>query len=74
MSNSANRRLKREGRTVPVYELRCPRCRRGKLLTQDEVAPMQKGLVPYCSDCLKEREVVQMRVTKFASGPPDLHV
>jgi hypothetical protein len=75
MSNSANRRLmKRHGRVVHMVELRCPRCKRGKLLTRGEAAPLYLGHTPLCADCLAEGYRCPMRTREYSSGPIDLHV
>ncbi len=69
-----SRLLRRHGSVVHVYEVRCGRCKRGLLLSEGEAAPLKVGKVPFCGDCLKEGIKIQMRVRKFVSGPPDLHV
>ena len=39
-------------RTVKVrYELFCPRCKGGAVVDVSMVAPLLKGLVPYCQAC-----------------------
>jgi len=67
-------RKNRAGQPIVAVELRCPRCKRGLLLSQGEATPPKPGLVPYCQDCLLEGNTVQMRRKEFRSGPTDLHV
>jgi hypothetical protein len=71
---SKNGKLRRHGKSVQVVEFRCPRCKRGLLLTKAEAQPPQPGLVPYCQDCLMEKCPVQMVRRAYRSGPTDLHV
>ena len=73
MANKANR-LKRHGFTAVCYEFRCPRCKRALNCAASEVPQLKEGRKPYCYDCLKEGLVLEMRVTKYHSGPIDLHV
>ncbi len=66
--------LKRHGIVVPTVELRCPRCHRGRSLSEGEAAPLKRGLVPYCADCLLQGEKKIMKVRWYKSGPTDLIV
>lgn len=73
MSDS-KRLLKRHGQVVHVVEFRCPRCKRGLLLSQGEAISPKPGLVPLCGDCLKEGVRVVFERREFRSGPTDLYV
>jgi hypothetical protein len=66
--------LKRDGRVVKVVVVACPVCKRGKNLSWGEAAPLRRGLVPYCHDCLKAGLTVAMTHKVYHSGPTDLHV
>ena len=67
-------RKNRAGQPMKVVELKCPRCKRGLLVSQGQATPPIPGYVPYCWHCQQEKVNVVIEAKPYRSGPTDLHV
>ena len=67
-------RRDRAGRPMVVIEFSCRRCQRRLLTSQGEANPPKPGQVPWCGDCLKQGERIELTRRVYRSGPPDLIV